>query len=184
MELARLQPKLDVLGVEALAVVIAQKEPARLYFKRRQVTQMLVAVDPEQRTHQAFRVPYIEILAADTRQKGRWPYGATAEQMSNIRIDPTGELGGPRPIPEGRDELNRRDGVELTPEERQMRARGHQLLGLFLIDRDGVIRWRWVEAMERQDDVGTFPTASEVLSAVQVVASPSPAENRAVTDPR
>ena len=128
-----------------MAVVIAQEEAARLYFKSRQITEMPVAVDPDQNTHRAFGVPFVEVLAADASQQAQWPYGATRENLNNIRIDPTGELGKPTSIPEAVDELNRRDGVELTSEQRQIRARGHQLLGLFLVDRDSYIRWRWVE---------------------------------------
>ena len=155
-------------------MVIAQREAARLYFKGRRVTEMVVAVDPEQRTHQAFRVPYLEMLADDARQNARWPYSATPEQLATIRVDPTGELGGPTPITEARDELNRRDRIALTPEELHRRSRGHQLLGLFLIDRDGLIRWHWVEAMERPEDMDTFPTASEVLGAAEIVAPTPP----------
>jgi hypothetical protein len=40
---------------------------------------------------------------------------------------------------------------------------------MFLIDRGGVIQWRWVEAMRRPEDVGTFPSASEMLGAAQSV---------------
>ncbi len=159
--------------------MIAQQEAARLYFKYRRVTEMAVAVDPDQRTHRAFRVPYLEMLADDSSQTARWPYSATAEQLAGIRVDPTGELGRPTPIPEARDELNRRDGVTPTPEELQRRARGHQLLGLFLIDTDAIIRWHWVEAMERPEDMDTFPTASKVLSAAEAVARPRAADDRA-----
>ena len=95
------------MGVEVLAVVIAQREAAKLYFRSRQITEMLVAVDPDKGTHRAFGVPFVEVLAADASEKTQWPYGATREQLSKIRIDPTGELGKPTSIPEAVDELNR-----------------------------------------------------------------------------
>jgi hypothetical protein len=129
--------------------------------------------------HRAFGVPYIELLRPDAPSTARWPYSATLEQLKIVRIDPTGELGAPMPIAQARAELNRRDGFEPTAEDRRMQARDTQLLGLFLIDKDAVIRWRWVEAMERPQDVGTFPTASELLQAAQTVASPSAADSGA-----
>jgi len=159
-------------------VVIAKKDHARLYFRGRQITPMLVAVDPEQSVHRSYRVPYLEILSSDNSRKPQWPYSTTAEQLRGVEIDPTGELGRPQPIPEGREELNKRDAFELTPEERVMRAKGHQLVGLFLIDREGVIRWRWVEAMESPEDIGRFPTASQVLTAAEALVSPGPRERR------
>jgi hypothetical protein len=100
----------------------------------------------------------------------QWRYGATLEQLSSIRIDPTGELGGPRPIPEARAELNRGDGFEPTAEDRRMQARDTQLLGPFLIDKDAVFAGA-VEAMERPQDIGTFPTASQLLQAAQTLAA-------------
>jgi hypothetical protein len=172
------------MGIEVLAVVVAQLDAARLYFKSRRITDMVVAVDPEQRTHQAFRVPYLEMLADDATQTAQWPYSATTGQLAGIRVDPTGELGGPMPIPEARDELNRRDGVTPTSEELGRRAHGHQLLGLFLIDRNGMIRWHWVEAMERPEDLDTFPMASEVLSAAQGVVASATGSELAPTEPR
>ena len=71
-----------------------------------------------------------------------------------------------------------------TSAELGRRAHGHQLLGLFLIDRNGMIRWHWVEAMERPEDIDTFPTASEVLSAAQGVVASAPGSELAPTEPR
>ena len=167
-ELANVQPKLELMGVDALAVIIAKKERAQLYF-RYQPLSLLVAADQEWSTHRAFGVPYVEVLRADAGSTARWPYGVTPEQLTGILIDPTRELGEARTILQGRAELNRRDGFEATPEDRQMQARDTQLVGLVLIDDAGIIRWRWVEAMERPQDVGTFPAASEILQAAQTV---------------
>ena len=110
-------------------------------------------------------------------------HGLTQEQTLGVLIDPTRELGGPKPGGEARRELNRRDGYEPTPEEEEVRAGPQGLALMFLIDRGGVIRWRWVEAMRRPEDVGTFPSASELLGAAQsVIYSERTAPSGAVRD--
>lgn len=45
--------------------------------------------------------------------------------------------------------LNKLDGYEVTAADQQMGATGHgQLVGHFLLDRNGIVRWTFVELPE------------------------------------
>jgi peroxiredoxin len=155
VQLAAVQPKLEALGVATVAIVNSLPERARLYFRYRPTRLVLVA-DADRASHDAFGVPTLRTL-----------HGLRHEQALGILIDPTGELGGPKPGGEARDELNRRDRYEPTPQEDEVQARPQGMASIFLIDRGGVIQWRWIEAMQRAEDVGTFPSAAELLGAAQ-----------------
>ena len=163
MQLARVQPQLAALGVTTVAVLNSLRERAQLYFKYQPIG-ILLAADPDLVSHRAFGMQTLHSL-----------HGLTHEHALALRIDPTGELGGSKPAAEARDELNRRDGYVTTPQEDQLRARPQGLAMLFLIDRIGVIQWRWIEAMRRPEDVGTFPDATELLSAARTLEAGAPA---------
>ena len=45
------------------------------------------------------------------------------------------------------------------------------LSGYFLIDRGGIVRWRFVEAIDSLSDYGLYPNADEVLQAAQDLAA-------------
>ena len=47
-----------------------------------------------------------------------------------------------------------------------MAAHAMQLVGHFLIDREGILRWRHIEAEARATDLGRLPTDTEILAAV------------------
>ena len=64
--------------------------------------------------------------------------------------------------------LNKKDAFELTETDKEVAAaHGTQLAAHFLIDRDGVIRWRHIEAGERIGDLGQFPSDEEILRAAR-----------------
>jgi hypothetical protein len=115
-----------------------------------------VAADPAFATHRRYGVPAprrVDIEAA----------------MQTTRVDPTGELPEPLPVREASAALRRLEGFEPTPTDLVDAARPYlQLLGQFLIDREGVIRWTSVEcAGESLAGLGTFPTDEELLVAVR-----------------
>lgn len=168
MQLAGLQPKLEALGIKALGVLSSDEERARVYFRARP-TSLALAADATRSVHRAFRVPFLSIVSREAAVGPGWPQQATFEELRRVKLDPGGELGAPTPVPEARVELNRRDGFEMTFEDEHMRAQGHQWLGLFLIDRDGIIRWRWVEAMHSPETVRTFPAETELLDAARAI---------------
>src|SRR6266545_775096 len=84
------------------------------------------------------------------------------------KVNPTGELPEALPEPEAAAELNRREGFQPTEIDQQIEAaHGTQLAGHFLMDREGIIRWRQIEAAERIDDLGKFPSDEEILRAAR-----------------
>ena len=156
--------KLKPTGVETLGVVNTTLDRARLCFKYRS-TRIPLAADPEATTHRAYGVPKFQV--ADTSQ---WPYRVTLEELGSVRMNPTGELPAALQPMEANDELNRREGCQLTEVDQQiLAAHGTQLAGHFLIDREGIIRWTHVEAWERIADLTTFPTEDEILAAARAL---------------
>ena len=149
----RLRPE----GVEALAVVATTLENARLYFRFRP-PKVPVAADPTYTTHRLYGVPGL-------------PRTDIEADLRTVRVNPTGELPAPLPIREASAALARLDGVEATAADREDAARPFlQLLGQFLVDREGIIRWASVEcAQEGLAGLGAFPTDGELLAAVRAV---------------
>ena len=164
VQLAAMQEKLKRAGVETLAVVNTTLDRARLYFKYRP-TPVALAADPEASTHRLFGVP-----AGELGEVSGWPLRATPEEFGAVRINPTGELAAALQPMDANDELNRRDGFQLTEVDQQIfAAHSTQLVGHFLIDRDGIIRWAHVEAGERMADLGKLPTETDILAAARAL---------------
>jgi peroxiredoxin len=162
------QDKLRALGVETLAVVNTPLERARLYFKYKPA-RVLLGADPDAATHRAFRVPDVEVVANPTTSQ--WPQRITLEEVSQVRVNPTGELPGPTPIFEAMERLNAKDGFEATEVDQQVAAvHGMQGVGHFLIDRQGIVRWTHLEAGERMADLVTFPQDAQILEAARALA--------------
>ena len=162
------QDKLRALGVETLAVVNTPLERARLYFKYKPA-RVLLGADPDAATHRAFRVPDVEVVANPTTSQ--WPQRITLEEVSQVRVNPTGELPGPTPVFEAMERLNAKDGFEATEVDQQVAAvHGMQGVGHFLIDRQGIVRWTHLEAGERMADLVTFPQDAQILEAARALA--------------
>src|SRR5688572_807265 len=75
LQLAGIQPDLQALGVETLAVINTPVENARLYFRYRP-TPVSLLCDPDCVTHHAFGVPHPEFLPEGSTEKPDWPYRA------------------------------------------------------------------------------------------------------------
>jgi peroxiredoxin len=144
-------------NVEALAVVATAAENARFYFRLRP-PRFPVAADPDFVTHRLYGVP--GPLRADI-----------AEAFRTTRIDPSGELPAPLPVPEASAALSRLEGFEPTATDREDAARPFlQHLGQFLVDREGIVRWTNIEcAREGLAGLGRFPTDEELLAAVRAL---------------
>ena len=156
-QMASSSERLKPLGVESLAVVGTELENARLYFKFRP-SKMPLAVDPLLTTHQSYGLPRPE------------PTPELMEAIMATRVNPTGELPEPMPIPQAAEVLAKLDGVQLTEtDQRERQWQFTQMKGQFLIDRDGVIRWSHVEC-EREGlaGFGKFPTYDELLAATEL----------------
>ena len=153
--MAQLEPALRERGVECLAVVNTPVERARLYFRYHPAPDLLAASDPERASHRAFGL----------REVGM-------DKVMGIRIDLPGEL--PEPMdPMAMDEfLNKKEGYEIMEADQQMMASAKELLvGQFLIDRGGIVRWSFTEGLEDGPDI-TFktPNPEELMSAASQVA--------------
>ena len=163
-QLDLLRAKLEPLGVATVAIVNTPLDRARLYFRgyRRGVR---IGADPDLAVHRAYTVPKIEIVEAAARTEP-WPIQTTIEEFLSYRVNPTGELEAPVNPLESNDALNARDGFLPTEADEQMRARhGTQLVGMFLIDRDGIVRWRFVEGEVTPADIGRFPAPQQIVDA-------------------
>ena len=165
MQLGTTQEKLKAVGVETVAVVNTPLERARLYFKYRPA-RVLLAADPAAATHRAFGVP-AGVLVEDEAATS-WPLSATLGQLQAVLVNPTGELPARQPVFVANETLNQRDGFEPTEIDQQIAtAHGMQLAGNSLIDREGIIRWRQIEAAERIGDLAKFPSDEEILAAAR-----------------
>jgi hypothetical protein len=89
--------------------------------------------------------------------------------IENTRINPTGELTEPLPIPAAAQALDKLDGFTRTETDNKEVERGiTQLKGQFLVDRDGIVRWANVElASEGLAGLGKFPTEQQLVEAVR-----------------
>ncbi len=146
--------KLKARGVETLAVVATQVDRARLYFRYRP-TRLALGSDPELTTFRAFQVPKPEATPQ------------FMEAIQTTRTDVGGELPDALPIRDALNALDAKDRFEFTPSDNEeMEKQFPQLVGQFLLDRDGVIRWVNIEgAREGLAELGKFPTDEEFLAA-------------------
>src|SRR3989304_2018412 len=172
-----MQEKLKPAGVQTLAVVNTTLDRARLYFKYRP-TPIILAADPEASTHRLFGVPAFEV-----GEVSDWPRRVTSEEFGAVRGHPTGDLPAALHPMEANDELNRRDGFQMTEVDQQiLAAHATQATGHFLIDREGTIRWTYIEASKGIADLTTFPTENENLGAAAAASrssrSPTPPRGR------
>ena len=158
-QLAKITEKLRPLGVETLGVVATAAERARSYF-RRVPTRLVLASDPDLTTHRAYGLD-------------QWERNAeTAVIIEQAAREYLLELGIP-PAPSGtsRDVLDRSDGWQPADSDRADRERHRiQLIGQFLIDRAGVIRWC---SDERTAGYAVFPSEKQLLPAVEALRLPT-----------
>ena len=163
--------KLAAEGVETLAIVNTQEERARRYFAYRP-TRVLLAADPDVRTHRAFGLPKAEIVPDDTSPSElQWPERTTMAILLATRVNPKGLLPEPMNVFAANDLLNKQDGFQPEQVDRQvMAANGTQATGFFLIDRDATIRWSYVEALNGPDELGHSPSDDEILGAARALA--------------
>ena len=161
--------KLTGLGVETLAVVNTPVTAARLYFKHRP-TRVLLASDPESATHRSYTLAMPAIVEGERRHEA-WPVESTMQDWTAVRINPTGDLPEALPPFDALTALNARDGYEVSEADQQVIARvGTQLVGHFLIDAGGVVRWSYREAESGPAGVGRFPREDDILAAARAVA--------------
>ena len=156
--MATTSEKLKPLGIESLAIVGTELDNARLYYKFRP-TALVLGADPQLTSHRSYGVPKPE------------PTQELMSAVAQVRINPTGELPEPLPMPEAVAALTARDKYQPTATDgREMASNFTQMKGQFIIDRDGVVRWTNIECgKEGLSGLGKFPTHDELIAAARVV---------------
>jgi peroxiredoxin len=166
--MSQLEPALREKGVATLTVVNTPLERARLYFRYRPMPNLLAAADPERLSHRAFGLPNL----AFTEAESEWPHKVAIQEMIAMKINPTGELPEPLNPIEAAEALNKKDGYEITGDDQQMITSGQgQLVGEFLLDRQGIIRWSFTEVPEGGRHLFGAPSDAEVMSAASQLAT-------------
>jgi len=159
VQLGALEARLKALGVETLAVVATDPEHARLYFKFRP-TRLRLASDPELSIHRAFGVPKPE------------PTPEMLQALEQVRVNPFDEFPEPLPLSEAARVLSERDGYVCTPADQgDIDRQWPQLKALFMIDRDGIVRWADIECQtDGIAGIGKVPSDATILEAARAVA--------------
>ena len=157
-QIGAIEGKLKVGGIEALGIVATPPENARLYFKFRP-TRLRLAADPELATHRAYGLPKPT------------PTPEFIEALQTIRINPFGDLPEPLPISQVAEAVAKADGyTENDTDKADMERQWPQLKGQFLIDRDGIVRWAYIEcATEGPAGMGKLPSADEIIAAARML---------------
>ncbi len=152
--------KLRAAGVEALGVVATTVENARFYFRFRPA-RVSLAADPELATHRAYGVPRPPVTPE------------LVQELTAVKINPTGELPAPLPVVEAAGALDRLEGFQPTAtDQADYERHGTQLCGQFLIDREGVLRWANIECgREGLAGLGKFPSDEELLAVTAALRS-------------
>lgn len=166
--MAQLNPALRDKGIHSLAVVNTPVERARLYFRYHPISGLLAASDPERASHRAFGLPLLEFTEKETD----WPHKAGLDAIMAMAIDRPEELPEPMSLPAAGDLLNEKDGgYEIMEADQQVRVPGHmQLIGQFLLDRDGVVRWSFTEVEGEGSNMCQALNPEELMSAADEVA--------------
>jgi peroxiredoxin len=163
--LGEIEGELRASGVETLAVVNTPAERARNYVSFHPM-RLLVASDETRSVHRAYGLPLTEYTESDTK----WPHRISSKDFKNLRVDLPGELPKPMDPLSASAYLNAKEGFEITPEDQRMQIAGAQLIGAFLIDRAGIVRWTFIEAEEGPSGLGHFPKTDEFLTAAASLA--------------
>ncbi|NKM97884.1 peroxiredoxin-like family protein [Rhizobium leguminosarum] len=165
--MAELTDALQEKGIDSLTIVNTPIERARLYFRYHPLPNLLAASDPERVSHRAFGLPNLQF----TEDENEWPRKVSMNTVMSMRIDMPGELPAPMDPMAASEFLDKADGYEITEDDKQMIATGHgQLVGEFLLDRDGVVRWCFTEVEGDGRNMFGGPAPREVMSAASNMA--------------
>jgi hypothetical protein len=132
---------------------------------------VLLAADPDVRTHQAFGLPKIRFVADGTDPAElHWPERATMAQFLAPQFNPHKRTTGRQNDPQAMETSTKKDGFEPTEADQQIvAAHFSQLTGHFLIDTQGTIRWSRGRK-EGPNDLLNFPSDSDILAAVVAIS--------------
>lgn len=151
-QLAVSAEKLERHGVATLAVVATAPERARVYY-RFHPPRFRVAADPDLRTHRAYGLPRVPKTPAV-----RQTVEAAAAQMAR-------DLGIATLPGQASAAIQRFDGFEPVESDWQEEARDRDqaiVIGQFLVDRHGIVRW-----MHRERIPGERLHEEQLLAALE-----------------
>jgi len=132
---------------------------------------VVLAADPDIRTHSAFGLFETKVLPDDADPKDvHWPTTTTIARFVERSTVPRPEVPAPVDAFVAMETLNKQDGFVATETDQRI-AQQHGFLGTghFLIDAQGIIRWSAIEASEREADVCQFPGDDELIAAARAI---------------
>jgi peroxiredoxin len=154
--------RLAALGTEGLAIINTELNRARLYYGRLNM-RIALAVDPKWDTHRRYGLSRPKI----TLGKSQWPAKVNPMDVMALRINPEGVFDKPLSLLDANNALNEEEGFKRTLVDRKIQMlHGKTSAGFTLVDKDGIIRWRWIEAENDMQDIGKYPSDDEMLTAV------------------
>jgi len=159
---------LEDIGVAVLAVTSTPLKAARLYARYRPAG-LRLASDPKYGLHRAYGVPVCKIVSEGATD---WPRQVNEGDAMKVAINPSGELPEPMPVMIAAMTLDKVDGFEEVETDEEGPPPGNLALsGFFLIDRGGIVRWAFVEAIDDPAGYGTLPNREELMAAAAAVAA-------------
>ena len=164
--MAQLDGALRERGIESLTVVNTPIDRARLYFRYHPVPNLLAAADPERVSHRAFGLPNLEF----TEDEDAWPYKIAQKTIMAMKVNMPGELPEPMDPIAAMAYLDKAEGYQITEADERMMATGAgQLVGEFLLDRDGVVRWSFTEVPDGGQNMFGAPRRDELMSVASAM---------------
>lgn len=162
VQLSGYRERLKALGVEPLAIVNTEPDRGRLYYGRLRLD-MTVAADAGWTTHRKYGLARPEI----TPDKTDWPRTINIDEFMAVRVNPNDELPAPVSPLEGNDAINLLDGFEPNAVDRRIQTDfGMTGAGYALIDKAGVLRWRWLQGHAGLDELVRFPPEQTMINTV------------------
>jgi peroxiredoxin len=157
-QLGSTEDRLREAGVDILAVTATPLDRARLYLRYRPV-KVALAADPDMTTHRVYGLPGLSFTA----ELQSW----LVSKYRGLARDMGAPLSETVSYPEAVEALGRLDDFEMTPPDWGDRRRGEGLIGQFLIDPGGIVRWSHVEGSTEATGLAGFPSDDELLAAAR-----------------
>lgn len=157
MLLGSIGQRLQEFGVQTLGVVATDPQRARLYFRFRP-PRIPMGADPELATHHDYGLPGFPL----TPEAEGIARAAAARELHRMNETVSGD-----PLVA----FARLDGYEPTSlDQADLQRHQAQLSGLFLIDRDGIVRYTYVECADKgADGFGELPSDEEILAQARAL---------------
>lgn len=165
-QIQQIDKQLEGMGVESAMVIITPLDRAQAYFRYRPTT-ILAGTDPTVDSYRSYGVPLQEF----TESEDHWPRKASMKTIMEVPIDAGGYVSPPSGLLPAMIAKNEAEGYKETPEEEVAHTTVPSPLdSRFMIDKDGVVRWVFIEAQDGVEDFGKLPGTEQILEAARAVA--------------